>query len=1362
MFKLAKKEHLIVPAHIHHLGTLRDFVSQLGQKYNFSYKFVNAFKLAVDEAATNIIKHAYAEENEGYITIQAIIKQNSLTIKLIDQGAYFDPKWAKSPNIRSEIERGNKAELGIFMMRKLLDKIDYQKTEAGNELSLTKVQKPEPKKPGLHRLASLPTAIKVKYFVHTTALVTLLLLAGFAYYYQKVDDNMKAEYIVSGKTTGKQIASQISAVKPNLLSGPDGISYINAIMFPVFDERLGQIYSLSIENNSGDIVWSTIPHEVFTPFHRPGTIYQIEDGVFSYFINDSLAVYEFEKALTFEEPNNYYSTVHVILAKSYLDNQIHLKRLYYIKITLIVLGLSYILLAVLSYLIVHPVRKLATWVKAVNQGESEDMDIDTSSEIGEIAQAFNDINKKFKESQKNLVGKERLEKQAQVAKDIQSSLLPDKVPESEQYEIEAYYEAAQVVGGDYYDFIEVDKDTLGIVIADVSGKGVPGSLVMTMFRTALRTEARGIKDAAEVLTRVNDYVMNDLKNGMFVTVFYLIFDLKKNLLNFASAGHTPLILYQSGSKKTFYLKPIGFPIGIQLPEKNFFNRNIQSETIQLCANDTLLLYTDGVIEAMNPKKELYGEKRLLKHIRRYGHLSLSAFSDKLKTSIFSFTEGSTQSDDITFVVVRQKQIQHNGDEQEFNQNLTAETKFLSIEEVEKLLEVIRIFPDFEPTEMAEELNTKCFEFTKIEASRIRTELLRKRLHTKELRQAYAISCHKDQTKEARLNSEMVIKKQTGKEKNGRQKVRQQDLPEQALPNDFAPEIEADFVVGDFVDDLLKKDKPSKQEGQEKHDLSKTERNHSETPLRDFKNEDISDSLIDSLLTNYFPETKTKTEEPEKPRKAEKRKKKRVSEKISTKKEDAELREESEIETEELPASPTELPQDSVSLKDISLGFELPQIAAPRDIQEPDPESDKDSEIIPEQDADNVSKAASAPEKRPEQIEDDFKPEDIQEAAADEDVQIQTEEIHVQHELDSDSVESDSPERNKSAMTDQKDDHLTDIQKIFSDAESIFVDQRPDVFDASTIQEAEQDSEHPAESPFPAGTPEEDAVSEIEETPNLADILMDGILNYKDQQYEDAIIAFKKVLKIDPDYQDVYSLLGNAYFRNDMLTEALSTYEQLKRKFPEDASVSENLGSIYAKMGVFQLAVKEWKNLLKAQPERKDIEAKVQRALAIIHADQDAPTSYRPPVSAFHKPSDSIPTHELSQEDEAHTHPGNGNGRARKSELLRAGINLYQNHNFEAAIQKFKNVIEMAPESTEAYRYLANAYFRNNMLEEAAQAYRKLSELDSGDFAVHENMGLIYAKQGSFQEAIEEWRKILEAHPERTDLQDRIDKVSQLV
>ncbi|HPI72513.1 MAG TPA: SpoIIE family protein phosphatase, partial [bacterium] len=433
--------------------------------------------------------------------------------------------------------------------------------------------------------------------------------------------------------------------------------------------------------------------------------------------------------------------------------------------------------------VMNPFRRLSEWVKALGQpGAAQEMDIDASTEIGEIAQAFSDITMKLRESQVNLAEQERLQKEMQVAQEIQQTLLPSDFPEIEGYEISSYYAAAKEVGGDYYDFVEVDKDTLGIVVADVSGKGVPGSLVMTMIRTALRTEARGVKDAAEVLSRVNDFVVNDMKKGMFVTLFYVIIDSKRRKLNYASAGHNPMILYRASKNKTFYLNPHGFPIGISLPDKNLFRNTITSDTISLAEDDILLIYTDGITEAMNRKRALFGEERFLDVIRQHGTLPPNVFVNRLHEEILSFTEGSAQNDDITLVAIKEKTTAekielerakrvfslieqgktikeacdlvglstyayYNKYRDKFEltgvdsyeligESDALEAKHLSIEEKTKIYDIISRFPEYGAKKISEELYSERYGFLQISSSKIYEELVRAHLNTRELREAF--------------------------------------------------------------------------------------------------------------------------------------------------------------------------------------------------------------------------------------------------------------------------------------------------------------------------------------------------------------------------------------------------------------------------------------------------------------------------------------------------------------------------------------------------------------------------------------------------------------------------------------------------
>ncbi|MGH7600048.1 MAG: SpoIIE family protein phosphatase, partial [bacterium] len=788
MFKNVVKEQLKVPAHIDYLADLRDFVTRIGNKYGFSDRVVNAFKLAIDEAGTNIMRHAYRDTGgEGFITIRAIVKNNSLTICLIDQGKYFDPKHVKDPDLQRYVDIGKKGGLGIFIMRRLMDEIDYRKTEEGNELRLTKnrdaplggfrFRMPLPQMAKAFK--SIPFSLKAKYWMRTTLMLFGMIGAVYGYYFWQAEQQETAQFYSEFERISDIVNSSLRS-DPDILnsSGAPASKAIKEIFRNEDVQRL--VYEIVMVDSTGYVIGHTDSTQRLMEWVAPADRQEIKAGVFAYTLPrpDGAGRREvYDRVITLRS-----GELHVSTSKAIIAQRILARRWAYGRVAGFTLVASAVGTFFLIYILMNPFRKLADWVRRADHGEIQDeMDIDTSTEIGEIAQAFSEITTKFRASQKNLAEQERLQKEMQVAQEIQQTLLPSEFPDLEGYELASYYEAAREVGGDYYDFVEVDKDTLGIVVADVSGKGVPGSLVMTMIRTALRTEARGLKDAAEVLSRVNDFVIGDMKKGMFVTVFYVIIDSKRRRLNYASAGHNPMILYRASTQKTYYLNPRGFPIGIQLHEKDLFKKSIDSDTIQLAEEDILLMYTDGITEAMNAKRDLFGEERLLKIFREHGQLRVNPFVEQIKEDILSFTEGTPQSDDITLVAIREKtspekeelrrakeahkqilagtsireacesvgittyayynkykkEFEEKGAENfEIDADVSVEAKHIAIEDKVKIYDIIKNHPEYGAKRISEELNTEKYGFALIAESKIYDELVRSRLNTRQLREAF--------------------------------------------------------------------------------------------------------------------------------------------------------------------------------------------------------------------------------------------------------------------------------------------------------------------------------------------------------------------------------------------------------------------------------------------------------------------------------------------------------------------------------------------------------------------------------------------------------------------------------------------------
>ncbi|HXL72139.1 MAG TPA: SpoIIE family protein phosphatase, partial [bacterium] len=162
------------------------------------------------------------------------------------------------------------------------------------------------------------------------------------------------------------------------------------------------------------------------------------------------------------------------------------------------------------------------------------------------------------------------------------------------------------------------------------------------------------RSSSSVLGKVNQHVTADMKRGMFVTMFYIILDSRNRSINCSSAGHNPMILYRGKTKEVYFLKPKGFPVGIDLPEENMFEKSMALQKVSLEKNDMLVIYTDGITEAMNPEKEQFGETRLTQVIKENAHLTPAEFVEKLNEAIAQFTRGAEQNDDITVVAIKEK------------------------------------------------------------------------------------------------------------------------------------------------------------------------------------------------------------------------------------------------------------------------------------------------------------------------------------------------------------------------------------------------------------------------------------------------------------------------------------------------------------------------------------------------------------------------------------------------------------------------------------------------------------------------------------------------------------------------------------
>jgi len=232
------------------------------------------------------------------------------------------------------------------------------------------------------------------------------------------------------------------------------------------------------------------------------------------------------------------------------------------------------------------------------------------------------------------------------ARAIQSRLLPQGVPELEWLDVAAFYEPCEEVGGDYYDFIEQRDGGLGVVCADVSGKGVGAAMVMVMFRSILRLAAgRGLQPE-EVLRVTNKLVTRDMLRGMFVTALYLT--AKPGKVVVTNAGHLPPVVVRAGSRRARQVKTSGLAVGLVAGEQ--FSRALRPVAVRMGEGDLICLYTDGVVEARSQEGEEFGVGRLAEAL--CGARSAQEAVDAVMWSLKDFTGEAPLQDDTTVVVLR--------------------------------------------------------------------------------------------------------------------------------------------------------------------------------------------------------------------------------------------------------------------------------------------------------------------------------------------------------------------------------------------------------------------------------------------------------------------------------------------------------------------------------------------------------------------------------------------------------------------------------------------------------------------------------------------------------------------------------------
>jgi sigma-B regulation protein RsbU (phosphoserine phosphatase) len=306
--------------------------------------------------------------------------------------------------------------------------------------------------------------------------------------------------------------------------------------------------------------------------------------------------------------------------------------------------------------ITSSVHELFTGTERVRQGDfTHRINIQSRDQLGELADSFNQMTGSIENLLQTAAEKKRMEEELRIARQIQMSLLPRGSLEFPGITVTALCVPAREVGGDYYDFFRLGDDRLGVLIADVSGKGTSAALYMAELKGLVLSLSQIYQSPRQLLMEVNRIISENLDTRSFITMTYAVLDLAAGSMTFARAGHCPLMFLSAASvgSQVQVLAPSGIVVGLRIPgatEK--FAELLEEESLDLHRGDVLVFYTDGITEAMNVENDLFGDARLGRLVTEHGHLESGELRERILREIEAFVGSADQHDDMTMILIK--------------------------------------------------------------------------------------------------------------------------------------------------------------------------------------------------------------------------------------------------------------------------------------------------------------------------------------------------------------------------------------------------------------------------------------------------------------------------------------------------------------------------------------------------------------------------------------------------------------------------------------------------------------------------------------------------------------------------------------
>jgi sigma-B regulation protein RsbU (phosphoserine phosphatase) len=318
---------------------------------------------------------------------------------------------------------------------------------------------------------------------------------------------------------------------------------------------------------------------------------------------------------------------------------------------LIVYFVALVLGMLLARSITRSIHGLSVGTERLRQGDfSHPIPIHSRDQLGELAESFNVMAHGIQDLLREQAEKERLEEELRIARQIQMSLLPQDTVGLPGLRIAALCLPAAEVGGDYYDLLPLSDTRMGVLVADVSGKGTSAALYMAELKGLVLSLSRIHDSPARLLAEANRILAANMDSRSFITMTYAVVDTAARTLRYARAGHNPLIRLEAATGRTHVLAPPGIGLGMDRGER--FEEVLEEAEVKLAQGDVFLFFTDGLSEAMNAQAELFGEQRLRDVIEQAESLGTDDLKDRILDSVRDFVGGAAQHDDMTMVILK--------------------------------------------------------------------------------------------------------------------------------------------------------------------------------------------------------------------------------------------------------------------------------------------------------------------------------------------------------------------------------------------------------------------------------------------------------------------------------------------------------------------------------------------------------------------------------------------------------------------------------------------------------------------------------------------------------------------------------------